>query len=174
LTTDWTPICGKNHPWEVLSSRPGGSRDKYCRTCRLESPEGIGLVRNPQFIHPDKRGAWLVWSQRAKRDYERKREDRRARNASQIAEGAAFNRLMQDRGHVDFPERTNPPDIAFNQMIARNPSATDRRHCKTHFCNAMVPRGSDFCVNCQEQGWNADETGLTPDFNRVMSSYERN
>ena len=115
-----------------------------------------------------------MWSSREREAYEKQQRARMDAMSQMSAEQAKIERNMHARGHVDYPDKENPTDIAFRQMIAQNPSGTDRRHCQNDWCNAMVPQGSDFCVNCQERGWDADQTGLTPDLNRVMTQYERN
>ena len=166
----WIKVC-PDHPFSVLY----GTNKSICRACEEIGAPNNGVVSKPKFYpnweehHPSR---WLRQTRRAQADHHRQMEELRRRQASRSdeisqerANNAAFARLKQAQGHQDFPESENPPDIAYRQMIARNPAGYDNRFCQSRNCNAMVPRGSNYCTACQERGDMGDEMGLTPEGN---------
>ena len=153
-------VCPE-HPWTVVDIN-----NPWCRVCSQIGAPNNGSVSNPKIWHKKHTSTWLRTSKGPQMEFDRMMEQRNQRNSQQSLENAAFSRLMQARGNEgpDDPAQ-NAPSVKYRRMIARNPAGYDNRFCQSRNCNAMVPRGSNYCTACQERGDMGDETGLTPEGN---------
>lgn len=156
-------VCPE-HPWTVVDiNRP------ICRVCAEIGAPNNGVLSKPKIWHKKYTDTWIRTSKRPQMEFDRMKEQRNRQMALEGTEAglnAAFSRLMQARGNEgpDDPAQ-NDPSVKYRRMIARNPAGYDNRFCQSRNCNAMVPRGSNYCTACQERGDAGDEMGLTPEGN---------
>ena len=153
-------VC-PDHPWTIVDIN-----NPWCRVCSQIGAPNNGSVSNPKIWHKKHTSTWLRTSKGPQMEFDRMMEQRNQRNSQQSLENAAFSRLMQARGNEGPNDPAqNDPNVRYKRMIARNPAGYDNRFCQSQNCNAMVPRGSNYCSACQERGDSGNEMGLTPEGN---------
>ena len=156
-------VCPE-HSWTVVDiNRP------WCRVCAEIGSPNNGALSNPKIWHKKHTDTWLRSSKRPQMEFDRMMGQRNRRIALQGTEAglnAAFSRLMQAQGNEGPNDPAqNDPNVKYKRMIARNPAGYDNRFCQSQNCNAMVPRGSNYCSACQERGDSGNEMGLTAEGN---------
>ena len=153
-------VC-PDHPWTIVDIN-----NPWCRVCSQIGAPNNGSVSNPKIWHKKHTSTWIRTSKGPQMEFDRMMEQRNQRNSQQSLENAAFSRLMQARGNEGPNDPAqNDPNVRYKRMIARNPAGYDNRFCQSQNCNAMVPRGSNYCSACQERGDSGNEMGLTPEGN---------
>ena len=153
-------VC-PDHPWTIVDIN-----NPWCRVCSQIGAPNNGSVSNPKIWHKKHTSTWLRTSKGPQMEFDRMMEQRNQRNSQQSLENAAFSRLMQARGNEGPNDPAqNDPNVRYKRMIARNPAGYDNRFCQSQNCNAIVPRGSNYCSACQERGDSGNEMGLTPEGN---------
>lgn len=153
-------VC-PDHPWTVLDiNRP------WCRVCAEIGAPNNGSVSNPKIWHKKHTKTWAESSKQPQIEFDKAKEEANQRNSQISLNNAAFARLKQAQGNEgpDDPA-LNDPNVRYRRMIARNPAGYDNRFCQSQNCNAMVPRGSNYCSACQERGDSGNEMGLTAEGN---------